>query len=150
MNENSKILVLAALVLVVAIVSFNLNITGKVGAEGKTMITVPSKVVFERSGGSIVNAARVVNVAFKNIGSEGLDSHVDLRYADDDTIAVSRIMTICNRATCEDDVVRPLKISAGLASSKQGEVVEYYLQAQNKVGFNKPEIVVKSNTFTVE
>lgn len=143
MNENTKILVLAALVLVVAIVSFNLNITGMASKE--TSITVsPAKVVFAKSGTGVQSTSKMVSVVFKNIDDMGLDKGVDLMNADNDVKLVEDIMTICNRNTCTDDAVRQLRISAEFIGGS------YYLKAENEIGFNKPKILVKSNTFTVE
>lgn len=136
MNENTKILVLAGLVLVVAIVSFNLNITGKVVACSEdTIISVsPSKVVFDEN-----DASKIINVAIKNIGNEGIDKDIKL-YKSNGVRLEGNAISFCTDYQCYEDSAYSFKVSANL---KDGEY--YFVATRDNYGCK-----YTSNTFTVE
>lgn len=124
MNENTKILVLAALVLVVAIVSFNLNITGKVtDCNDNTRIVVsPITSTFDR-----YDTAKTLTVSFENVDSRGLDKDIDLYKASGARIQ-KNFMRMCRTNPCTEDVTL---ITDPISVNYKGNT--YYLQAERKI-----------------
>lgn len=134
MNENTKILFLAALILVVAIVSFNLNITG-MASKGKTSITVtPANIVFGK-----YDSMKTISVAFKGIGTKGIDEQANLYRETGERIGQYGF-EICGESTCYKDVTKQIRIGADLEAGK------YYYKAQNA----RTGEEFKSNLFTVK
>lgn len=144
MNENTKILFLAGLVLVVAIVSFNLDITGQVtdSCNPNMEITVsPTSLEFTKSGDHILEGSKLITVNFENVDGRGLDKGVDLYRVGTgmDEKVLENFMTICNRNICTEDSMKTERASANLV----GE--EYYLRATRV----NDGCVYRSNTFMV-
>ena len=135
MNENTKILVLAALVLVVAIVSFNLNITGKVTDcnDNTRIIISPTTLTFDR-----YDTAKSIVVSFEGIDSRGLDRDIDL-YKENGARVETNFMRICSDYQCREDVTK----SETLSVRYKGDT--YYLQATR----TNDGCVYTSNKFTL-
>lgn len=135
MQEDRKVLFLAALIIVVAIVSFNLNITGKVTSCDKSMSIVvgPSVVEFGK-----YDASKIINVAFKEIGNRGIDSDIKL-YKANGVRVENNALKVCKKYICYDDVTSSYRVSRNLVGG------EYYFEASRDRGDCK----YKSNTFKV-
>jgi hypothetical protein len=77
MDQNNKILIGAALIILVAIVSFRYtDITGEVTKDAVISVS-PSKVYFEMRGDNVYDAAKLVTINVKP-GTYGVDRDLEL------------------------------------------------------------------------
>ena len=139
MDKDTKILLMAVVIILVALVSFNLSdLTGKVTKGDKTTIVVsPTVIEF-----GLHDTAKIVTIRVSP-GKEGIRDKLQMyreKPGGYDMALSSETVTICKGSQCYDDTTISYRIDAELI--KGG----YYFIAKNRDG----DVVGKSNTLTIK
>jgi len=138
MDKDTKILLMAVVIILVALVSFNLSdLTGKVTKSDKTIIAVsPSVLTFGLHDSSKIITVRV------SPGEGGIRKRLlmyRVKTGGYDSVVGSETVSVCNRDICYDDVTVSYRIDAGLLEGR------YYFAAKARKG----EQVGKSNILEI-
>ena len=138
MDKDTKVLLMAVVIILVALVSFNLtDLTGKVTKGSTATITVsPSVVTFAKN-----EVAKMVTIKVSP-GKEGINRKLEfyiVRSGSTDTRVGTESVNICRTSTCYEDVTVSYRLNSGLSG-------KYYFIARDRRGV---EIVGKSNIIEI-
>ena len=126
MNKDTKVLLMAVVIILVALVSFNLNdITGRIinGSEVSTLTVSPTIITFGNN-----DAATMITIGISP-GTNGLDKKIlmyKVRTGGYDTPIDSKTANICTDSICYHDVTIGLRVDSGLKDGK------YYFKAERE------------------
>ena len=140
MNKDTKVLLMAVVIILVALVSFNLSdLTGRIinGSEVSTLTISPTIITFGNN-----DAATMITISISP-GTNGLDKKIlmyKVRTGGYDTPIDSKTANICTDSICYHDVTIGLRVDAEL---REGE---YYFKAERE-NMNKEFV---SNYFEVK
>jgi hypothetical protein len=124
MNKDTKVLLMAVVIILVALVSFNMSdLTGKIikNSENAQLIISPTLVTFGKH-----DTARMITIQVSP-GKNGINQKLWLYRGDGrNTQADSTTVNICTSSICYDDVTVSYRVDAGLKDGK------YYFKAERE------------------
>ena len=138
MDKDTKVLLMAVVIILVALVSFNLNdLTGKVTTNNQASITVtPTLLTFAKN-----EAVKVLTINL-DLGTNVVDQKVYL-YKESGIRVGSESLILCRSSSCGQKDINSMyrySINAGLNKGR------YYFVARDR----KNNIVAESNKFMVQ
>lgn len=139
MNKNTKVLLMAVVIILVALVSFNLNdLTGMVSSDITTLIVSPTVVNFEK-----YDAAKMITVGVSPSKPNGVNKKVEMYKCKNEKCTSSikfgsETANICTDSTCYSKVTISYRLDSGLKTGT------YYFQAE------KDGKIFISNTFDIK
>ena len=139
MNKDTKILLMAVVIILVALVSFNFNdITGRIisNSEVTTLAVSPTKIDFGPN-----DIAKMITIRVSP-GFNGINKKIMMHRVETggyDSQITSETANICTDSLCYDDVTISYRIDSGLKDGK------YYFKAERE---NMGKVFV-SNEFEI-
>jgi len=152
MEQNNKVLLLAGLIVLVAIVSFNFNgITGKAVSDISVEVEEASLVFHRDIDGRMANYEAPSKFVTVNINTNGelIDRQIDLykigNNGKDNKVGTASSKMSCSTSRCQGQFTHRLRIDQAVAEVQQKDSEDYFVrvyQDKTRQSFN-------SNTFKI-
>ncbi len=121
MNKDTKILLMAVVIILVALVSFNLSdLTGKAVSDITTLTVSPTIINF-----GLHDSAKMITIRVSP-SKNGIDQRIQMYRKEWDTQVSSETATICTDSICYDDITISYRVDSRLRDGR------YYFKAERE------------------